>query len=289
MGLFEHFPYTDFHRLNLDWILKFTKSVRDRLDLIDAAVKDAQDARDAAESYATNAENSAAEAASSRDIAYQAASDAEDFKNDAEAAKEAAEDARDDAINAKNAAEDARDDAINAKDAAEDARDDAISAKDLAEDAADNAQQAASDAGDAKDAAEAAQEAAEQAAAGVTLAGACSVIRSRQATTFTSGAGAGSIKIDSDAWRVFDAAAWDANWQGYFAILTGPSAGSYKIGPANVIHMSSDNTYRIPLFRIFDNSGNPPADNTVISGIRIYIIPPAAMTSFDGTDDPTPV
>ena len=87
MGLFNNFPYTDFHRLNLDWILKFTKSVRDRLDLIDAAVTDAQAARD-------DAEQSALEARTSRDVASQAASDAEDFKTTAQAAAGQATDAR---------------------------------------------------------------------------------------------------------------------------------------------------------------------------------------------------
>lgn len=56
MGLFEHFPYTNFHELNLDWITKFVKSVRDRLDLIDAAVKAAQDARDESEEFSLESE-----------------------------------------------------------------------------------------------------------------------------------------------------------------------------------------------------------------------------------------
>lgn len=56
MGLFEHFPYTNFHELNLDWITKFVKSVRDRLDLIDAAVKAAQDARDKSEEFSLESE-----------------------------------------------------------------------------------------------------------------------------------------------------------------------------------------------------------------------------------------
>jgi len=98
MGLFNNFPYTDFHRLNLDWILKFTKSVRDRLDLIDAAVVDAQSARDRAEAAQTDAE-------SARDIAMQAASNAEDFKNSAEAAADGAAASASDAIDAKDAAE----------------------------------------------------------------------------------------------------------------------------------------------------------------------------------------
>lgn len=32
MGMFEHFPYTNFHDLNLDWLLKTMKSIKDSLD-----------------------------------------------------------------------------------------------------------------------------------------------------------------------------------------------------------------------------------------------------------------
>ena len=32
MGMFEHFPYTNFHDLNLDWILRSIKSLKDRLE-----------------------------------------------------------------------------------------------------------------------------------------------------------------------------------------------------------------------------------------------------------------
>lgn len=32
MGMFEHFPYTNFHDLNLDWILRHIKSLKDRLE-----------------------------------------------------------------------------------------------------------------------------------------------------------------------------------------------------------------------------------------------------------------
>lgn len=32
MGIFEHFPYTNFHDLNLDWLLRAVKSLKDRLE-----------------------------------------------------------------------------------------------------------------------------------------------------------------------------------------------------------------------------------------------------------------
>lgn len=35
MGLFEHFPYCNFHGLNLDWLLKKTKTLEDHVDELD--------------------------------------------------------------------------------------------------------------------------------------------------------------------------------------------------------------------------------------------------------------
>lgn len=35
MGLFEHFPYTNFHELNLDWLLRMMKELSARMDKID--------------------------------------------------------------------------------------------------------------------------------------------------------------------------------------------------------------------------------------------------------------
>lgn len=35
MGLFEHFPYTNFHELNLDWLLRMMKELEARMDNID--------------------------------------------------------------------------------------------------------------------------------------------------------------------------------------------------------------------------------------------------------------
>ena len=52
MGVFHNFPYVNFHELNLDWILKFTKSVRDRLDTIDAAVANAKNYSQQSEAWA---------------------------------------------------------------------------------------------------------------------------------------------------------------------------------------------------------------------------------------------
>ena len=35
MGLFEHFPYTNFHELNLDWIIKEIKDLNEKVDSIE--------------------------------------------------------------------------------------------------------------------------------------------------------------------------------------------------------------------------------------------------------------
>lgn len=61
MAIFDQFPYTNFHELNLSWLLETMKSLSDKTDLIDDAVA-------LAEQSATNANNSAELAASYVDI-----------------------------------------------------------------------------------------------------------------------------------------------------------------------------------------------------------------------------
>ena len=147
MGLFEHFPYTDFHRLNLDWILKFTKNVKDKLDDIDAAVLAAINAQHAAEDAEATAEQAATDAVSAKNEAVDAKTAAVNAKNDAVDAKNAAANSQAvahqsalDAINAKDAAVNAKDAAVNAKNDAVDAKTAAVNAKN---DAADSAATAA--------------------------------------------------------------------------------------------------------------------------------------------------
>lgn len=51
MGAFQNYPYADVHQLNLDWIIKKMKEIRDKEDELDQAVSDAQ-------GYAENAHES---------------------------------------------------------------------------------------------------------------------------------------------------------------------------------------------------------------------------------------
>lgn len=41
MGLFEHFPYTNFHDLNLDWIIKALKDLDEKVDTIEERITEA--------------------------------------------------------------------------------------------------------------------------------------------------------------------------------------------------------------------------------------------------------
>lgn len=278
MGLFNNFPYTDFHRLNLDWILKFTKSVRDRLDLIDAAVANAQAARDAAE-------QSALEAESARDIALQAASDAEDFKNDAEAAKDTAEAARDTALQAAQDAEDAKDAAEDARDRAETAASTATTAIEniddyvnAAEQAAQNADNSAQAAEDAKTDAETAQAAAEAAAGSVDPAGNIYVVHVSNAPVYDLDASNKSfVCADSPAFDHYNLVA--QNHAPVYAVPHFTNAG-YNL-------VLSGNRYMggryVPQWHVVDAVGNDVTAGSVVS-FDIYLIPQTRCTESQGSN-----
>lgn len=55
MGLFDNWPYSDVHQLNLDWILKVVKEIKGKTDDIDAAVETAQQEAEAASQSEINA------------------------------------------------------------------------------------------------------------------------------------------------------------------------------------------------------------------------------------------
>ena len=102
MGLFEQFPYTNTHELNLDWVLNYVKETKDKTDDIDAAVTAAEDARDtsvnAAEDSAYSALSSEAWAVGTRN-GEAVDSDAPQYNNNSkywsDAAADSAEDAAD--------------------------------------------------------------------------------------------------------------------------------------------------------------------------------------------------
>ena len=77
MGVFNNWPYTDVHQLNLDWILKVVQETKEKEDLIDQSVEDAQ-------GYAESAQQNAELAEGYKD-------DAKGYKDDAEGYKDGAE------------------------------------------------------------------------------------------------------------------------------------------------------------------------------------------------------
>lgn len=279
MGLFNNFPYTDFHRLNLDWILKFTKSVRDRLDLIDAAVLDAQSARDRAEAAQTDAE-------SARDIAMQAASDAEDFKNSAEGAADGAAASASDASDAKDAAESAAAGAADAKDAAVNAASYAEDYKDAAAQSASDASDAKDAAEDAKDAAEDAQTAAEAAAAGINLDG---VIRmqGKALEVFTEQSAPptimpGCVAFDCDLFagiiNVSDMPVCMILPRGSHSTSTDYIRNSF--GFASFYARNPNNNHLIPCFQVFDTvTGAVPTDGTMVH-CDVFVFPYAKNSNI---------
>lgn len=74
MGLFDNWPYSDVHQLNLDWILKVIKEVKEKMDLIDQTVSDLEgyvtscsDSADLAEGYKNQADGYQQDAKDYRD------------------------------------------------------------------------------------------------------------------------------------------------------------------------------------------------------------------------------
>lgn len=174
MSLFEHVPYTNFHDLNLSWMLKFTNNVKKQLDKIDDSVKAAQDAQTGAETAEEGAQAAQIAAESARDAAAQSAQSA---ATSATQAATSAGQAQQNAQNAATSATQAAGSATNASGSASGASSSAAQAQQSATNAAGSATQAQTSAGNASTsagqaqtaaaAAQAAQAAAEAAAAGI--------------------------------------------------------------------------------------------------------------------------
>ncbi len=90
MGIFEHWPYVNFHNLNLDWMIEKMKNIDERFEN--------------AQQYAETATEKAAEAEQSADAAAISAADAAGYAADAE---RSAESAGESAVTAGSAAADA--------------------------------------------------------------------------------------------------------------------------------------------------------------------------------------
>lgn len=67
MGAFQNYPYADVHQLNLDWIIKEVKDVKERTDEIDQAVTDSKAYAETAQESAENASESQARVAEDKE------------------------------------------------------------------------------------------------------------------------------------------------------------------------------------------------------------------------------
>lgn len=73
MGVFNNFPYTNIHELNLDWVIKEVKDIKSREDEIDSKVEEAKNSAEEAQTSAENAQSSADDALLSANRAYDSA------------------------------------------------------------------------------------------------------------------------------------------------------------------------------------------------------------------------
>lgn len=78
----EMVPYTNFHDLNLDWILKTVKEVQSHVDGVDAVVADAEEYKDQAETAAQAAAQSVVDASNYANNAQSYANNAAESYND---------------------------------------------------------------------------------------------------------------------------------------------------------------------------------------------------------------
>ena len=149
MPLFDHFPYSNLHELNLNWVIGKLKDV----DKAQMTAAQAADLLNQVSGKADDAAGSALAAKNSADAAAESQRQADLSAFGALGASDAASGYANTASQAKNDAVQAKDDAIAAKDIAVQAKDDAVQAKDDAVSAASDAHSDALDAaGSAADA-----------------------------------------------------------------------------------------------------------------------------------------
>ena len=96
MGLFDNWPYVNFHEINLDYVVKVANEAKDRLDGYDEDVAEIAASKVAAENAATaaaNSKNAAASSASSANSSKLAAASSENNAHNSELAAAASESA----------------------------------------------------------------------------------------------------------------------------------------------------------------------------------------------------
>ena len=153
MPLFNNFPFSNLHELNLDWVISKLKDVEKAQTAAETIVP----LVDAAEDYCTRAETAANTADTQRGLAagfatqaYDYSVEAKNYRNSASgyatSASTDATNAHNDALAAAGSASDAHDDAVAAAGSAADAHDDAVAAAGSASDAHTDALAAAADA-----------------------------------------------------------------------------------------------------------------------------------------------
>lgn len=134
-SFFNSFPYTDFHELNLDFLLG-------KVGKVDKAVEDVTEAAATATEAATDAQTASFTAVEAKNAAVNAKNSAVSAKLDAESARDAAQTAATNAAGSATTASQRAAAALAAQTAAESARDAAQTAKTGAETARDAAQTA---------------------------------------------------------------------------------------------------------------------------------------------------
>ena len=261
MGLFNHFPYTDTHQLNLDWIL-------DKLAHLRNSVTDAQAAATAAENSATSAQTSATSAEDSAKSAQDAAKSAQDAATaqpsvkQAQAAATAAENS---ATSAQTFANNAQMFANSAQTSATSAQAAATSAQASAKNAQMSVTQAQKFANNAQDAATSAQDAATSAQASAT---------ELAALLFNNAGAHNAIYRGKSLGSTVTTAQYAAIKDGTFDDLY---IGDYwTIGGVN---------YRIAAFDYYLNSGNTPCTTHHVVIVPDTVLYNHVMNDTNTTND----
>lgn len=139
----NEYPYTNFHDINLDWVLEKTKECVEKVGAVESVAQEAKDTSTAAK---TEAETAKAEAAKAAQAAAKSATDAQEAKATADGVDAKATEALQKAGNAEAEVSSATQAAAAATQAAQNATNTAAAAQTTAENAQAAAEAAAADA-----------------------------------------------------------------------------------------------------------------------------------------------